>query len=188
MAMLNSPAGYGGLTKAFHWLIVALFAFQYVAAAIMLNMAPNTTVLGGDGNFWFNWHKSIGLVALVIAIGRLWARQAGQLPAWAPTLQAGEKAFIHRAEQVLYAAMLVMPVSGFVYVMAAGYGVHFFEAWHLPNPIGKWPLPGEIAKWVHIVAGYVLGATILAHVGLVLWHTLFKRDGLIFRMLPGRRG
>lgn len=40
MALLNDGRTYGALTKLFHWLIVALFAFQYVAAAIMLNSSP----------------------------------------------------------------------------------------------------------------------------------------------------
>jgi cytochrome b561 len=136
---------------------------------------------------YYNWHKSIGLVALVAAVLRLLARRRGQLPDWAPTLSERERAFIHRAEQVLYAAMFVMPVSGFLYVMAGGYGVNLFGVWELPNPIGAWPALAVLAKWTHIVSAYVLIATLAGHVGLVLWHTLVLKDGLLGRMLP-RRG
>ena len=187
MALLNTEDGYGSLTKLCHWLVVALFAFQFAAANIMLRLDGGETALGLSQDTYYNWHKSIGLVALLVAVVRLLARRSGQLPPWAPMLSAGERRFIHRAEQVLYAAMFVMPVSGFVYVMAGGYGVNLFGVVNLPNPIGTWPPLATAAKWVHIVSAYALAAALAGHVGLVLWHTLVLRDGLLRRMLP-RRG
>ena len=38
MTLLSTQAGYGSLTKLLHWLIVALFAFQFAAANIMLRL------------------------------------------------------------------------------------------------------------------------------------------------------
>ena len=185
MSLLNSARGYGALTKLCHWQIAALFAFQYAAALVMTRMAPTGTALGLPQSAWYNWHKSIGLVALAIAIVRLVNRRLGELPPWAPTLGEGEKRFIHRAEQLMYLAMLVMPVSGFLYVMAGGYGVHLFGHWHLPNPIGTWPLLASGARLVHQVAGIALALAVIGHVSLVLWHQLVLRDGLLGRMLPG---
>jgi len=187
MALYNTEHGYGALTKALHWLVVALFAFQFAAANIMLRLDENATAMGVGQSTYYNWHKSIGLVALVVAVLRVLARRRGQLPEWAPTLSARKRAFIHRAEQVLYIAMFVMPVSGFLYVMAGGYGVNLFGVWELPNPIGTLPALAAGAKWTHIASAYVLTATLVGHVGLVLWHTLVLKDRLIRRMLP-RRG
>ena len=186
MALLNTEAGYGSLTKVCHWLVVALFAFQFAAANVMVRLDDGGAFLGLSQDVYYNWHKSIGLVALLVAVVRLLARRSGQLPPWAPTLSAGERKFIHRAEQVLYAAMFVMPVSGFLYVMAGGYGVNLFGVVHLPNPIGTWPLLATAAKWTHIASAYALVAALAGHVGLVLWHTLVLRDGLLRRMLPRR--
>jgi cytochrome b561 len=179
----NSPTGYGALTKTLHWLVAALFAFQFVAGHIMVRLPANTTQLGLGPDTWFNWHKSIGLVALVVAVVRLWNRRQGQLPPWAPSLTAAERHFIHRAEQALYAAMLVMPLSGFVYVMAGGYGVLLFGAWPLPNMIGSAPVLAAVAKWLHIGAGWLLAAALAGHIGLVLRHQVWLRDGLLRRML-----
>lgn len=187
MSFFNAAAGYGRLTKLLHWLILALFAFQYVAASIMVRMGPAEQTLGLAQSTWYNWHKSIGLIALVIAIIRLANRRMGELPPWAPTLSDGEKRFIHRAEQVLYLAMFLMPVSGFLYVMAGGYGVHLFGRWHLPNPTGAMPTLAVTARWTHILTGWVLLATIAGHVGLVLRHQLVMKDGLLWRMWPGHR-
>jgi cytochrome b561 len=187
MALLNTEAGYGSLTKLCHWLVVALFAFQFAAANIMLRLDDGRVFLGLGQDVYYNWHKSIGLLALLIAVVRLAARRSGQLPPWAPTLSTSERRFIHRAEQVLYAAMFLMPVSGFLYVMAGGYGVNLFGVMDLPNPIGTWLVLATAAKWMHIAGAYALVAALAGHVGLVLWHTLMLRDGLLARMLP-RRG
>ena len=187
MALLNTKEGYGGLTKFFHWLVVGLFAFQFAAANIMLRTDDGQTALGLSQATYYNWHKSIGLVALVVAVLRLLARRKGRLPDWAPTLSARERSFVHRAEQLFYTAMLVMPVSGYLYVMAGGYGVNLFGVVDLPNPIGSREALAVAAKWVHIASSYVLLLALAGHIGLVLRHQLLLGDRLLHRMLPGRR-
>jgi cytochrome b561 len=187
MTLLNTQDGYGALTKLFHWLIVALFAFQFAAANMMLRIDANETALGLTQATYYNWHKSIGLVALVVAVFRLLARRHGELPPWAPGLSAPERKFVHRAEKVFYTAMFVMPISGYLYVMAGGYGVNLFGVVNLPNPIGTWQPLAFAAKWTHIVSGYALLLTLAGHLGLVLRHQLLLKDGLLHRMLPGGR-
>ncbi|MBM7068470.1 cytochrome b [Actibacterium sp. 188UL27-1] len=187
MSIVNTKEGYGALTKLFHWLIVLLFALQYVGANIMLALGRGETLFGQNGGFYYNWHKSLGLVALVIAVVRLINRQVGRLPDWAPTLTAGEQRFIHRAEQLLYLSMFVMPISGYIYVMSGGYGVLLFGVWKMDNPIGKWESLAFLTKWVHIIFSYALLAAILGHLVVVLRHQFIVKDGLIKRMLP-RKG
>ncbi len=187
MSLLNTQDGYGILTKVFHWAIVALFAFQFAAAHIMLRIGPEQTALGLTQATCYNWHKSIGLMALAVAVLRLLARACGRLPDWAPALSARERSFVHRAEQVLYAAMFVMPVSGYLYVMAGGYGVNLFGVVELANPIGENKLLAAAAKWTHIACSYLLLLALAGHVGLVLRHQLLLRDRLLDRMLPGSR-
>lgn len=187
MPLLNSSSGYGAITKLLHWIVVVLFALQFASASIMVCIAPDGTALGLTQATYYNWHKSLGLLALSIAVLRLLARKSGQLPDWAPVLSGGERAFIHRAEQVLYAAMFVMPVSGFIYVMAGGYGVNLFGIFELRNPIGEHAWLASAAGWTHTLTAIVLGATLAGHIGLVLWHQLVLKDRLLQRILPRRR-
>jgi len=181
--LLNTPERYGTLTKAFHWITVALFAFQLVSALVMTRLGDDGSMVGLDRDAWYNWHKTVGLVALLVAAGRITARQMGRLPAWAPTLTEGEKRIVHQAERLLYATMFVMPVSGFVFVMAGGYGVQFAGLFALPNPIGRWEVLGEAARVVHAGGAVLLLAALAAHLGVVLRHAILLRDGLIRRML-----
>jgi cytochrome b561 len=186
MQLTNSQARYGALTKLAHWLIVILFALQYAGGNIMTRIEWGDVVLGLSQSDYYDWHKSLGLVALAIAILRLVNRSIGDLPAWAPSLSEGERRFTHGNERLLYAAMFVMPVSGYVYVMAGGYGVLLFGTWPLANPIGKVETLALVAKWVHIVSSYALAAAIAGHLFTVIRHQVIRRDGLLWRMWPGR--
>lgn len=182
MGLFNSSAGYGALTKIFHWLIALLFLAQYVSAVVMLRLPVDTTEAVALQAGFYNWHKSLGLVALVVTVARLLNRRVGALPPWAPSLTAVEKMIIHRGEQMLYAAMLVMPLSGFVYVMAGGYGVRLFGVVDLPNVIGVSAGLAGVARWVHVASAVVLLLPLGAHLGIVLGHHFGLRDRLIHRM------
>ncbi|MEL7416423.1 MAG: cytochrome b/b6 domain-containing protein, partial [Pseudomonadota bacterium] len=82
MAMTNSATGYGTATKVFHWMIVILFAMQYVGGNIMTSIDFSSSYAGISTNTYYNWHKSLGLLALLVAILRLINRQMGELPPW----------------------------------------------------------------------------------------------------------
>ncbi len=187
MALWNSRDGYGSVTKTAHWLIVVLFAFQYAAGLTMTRLGEGERAFGLSGDALYTWHKTLGLVALAVAAVRLAARHVGELPAWAPTLSEAERRFVHRAERVLYAAMVVLPASGFVYVMAGDYGVMFAGQWEVANPLPRSQALAAAGRWVHIGAAIVLAAALAGHLGLVLRHTFWLRDGLLWRMLPRRR-
>jgi cytochrome b561 len=184
--LLNTAAGYGALTKVFHWLVVVLFAIQLGSGLVMTRLEEGGTAAGLAGDDLYNWHKTIGLLALVVALARIQARRMGELPPWAPGLTEAEKRIVHRAEQLLYLAMVLMPVSGFLHVMAGGYGVLLAGVVALPNPIGKWEPLAEAGRVLHMVGAIMLGLALAAHLGVVLRHAVLLRDGLLRRMLPGR--
>lgn len=184
MTIFNCESGYGGLTKALHWAVAILFALQYASATVMVRTPAEGETLGITQAAYFNWHKSLGLIAFGLAILRLANRRVGALPPWAPTLTVLEQALIHRAEQLLYLVMFVMPLSGFVYVMAGGYGVRLFGLVDLPNPIGSAPLLATAARWTHLTSAILLLLPLGAHLGIVLSHHLVLKDGIIARMLP----
>jgi cytochrome b561 len=124
-------------------------------------------------------------VALAVALLRAWVRRSGALPPWAPQLTVLDQRIVHHAERGLYLAMFLMPLSGFVYVMAGGYGVLFAGAVALPNPLPRWEWLALAGKWTHIAGALLLAAALAAHLAVVLRHTLLLGNGLIRRMLPG---
>jgi cytochrome b561 len=184
---VNDPPRYGTVAKTLHWTIFLLFLNQFVVAYLMLNTPPDETAAGFTPGTLYNWHKSIGLIALAVAIFRfIWRKQAG-VPDWAPSLSAAEKRWIHWIERTLYVCMFLMPASGYVFVMAGGYGVKFFSTWDLPNPIGENESLALVAEWTHIVTACLIAATLVAHWGIGIRHQLLHRDRYLHRMLPFTR-
>jgi cytochrome b561 len=186
MSWHNTPTRYGRITKLLHWLTVVLFSLQYTGGLTMSRMDPKQGLLGLSQNDVYNWHKSLGLVILIVAAVRLWTRRQGQLPDWAPGLSRFEHVLIHRYETLFYVGMFLMPVSGFLFVMAGGYGVLLFGLWPIPNPIGKIPSLASLSQWVHFIGAWLLAASIMLHVGLVLRHQVLLKDRLLQRMLRHR--
>ena len=184
MNLKNSSTRYGALTKLFHWLVFIGFVMQYFVAAVMTRIGQSETFWGFAQGVFYNWHKSVGLIIFGIVICRYLWRRSTPLPDWAPGLSDAEKTRIHRVESVLYACMFVMPISGYVFVMAGDYGVHFFGVWALPNPIGKIGWLAVTAEYIHMFTAITIVLAWLAHMGIVIKRQFVKRDGYLRRMLP----
>ena len=179
----NSGARYGAISKGLHWLVFLAILNQFVVAAAMLNTPDWDTTLGFTQGALYEWHKTIGLVALFLALARYVWRKATPLPEWAPNLGEGEKRAIHAIERTLYVCMLLMPLSGFVFVTAGGYPIKLFNMWELPRTVTNHTL-SFVAQWTHAGTASVLLLTLLAHWGVGLRHHRKHGDHYLQRMLP----
>jgi cytochrome b561 len=182
--MRNTPTRYGPVTKTFHWLLFLLILTQFVVAAVMLTMPAGELVAGFTQGSLYEWHKSIGLVALTFVVLRFLWRKMTPLPDWAPNLSGGERRTIHYVERVLYVCMFLMPLSGFLFVMAGGFGVKLFDVWDLPRFIGEQPLVARAAQLTHATTASVLALALFAHWAVILRHEGLHSDGYLRRMLP----
>lgn len=187
MHLRNSPNGYGAITKFLHWTVFALFIYEYVVANMMLRLKQGDTMVGLTQGTLYNWHKSIGLVLLVVALARIAWRKAVALPDWAPTLTPAERTISGWTETALYWCMFLMPVSGYVFTMAGGFGVKLFGLYDLANPIGVNKSLASAARLVHAVTSYGVVLCVGWHVGSGLKHHLLEGDGFLRRMLPFTR-
>lgn len=105
-------------------------------------------------------HVLLGLFVLSLAVVRIVWRRTTPLPPWAEHLGPGERRFEALLEKVLLTSLVVVPVSGLLLV-AAG------EDW----------LP------LHVAAQFVFLGAVAGHVGLVLRHTVVRRNRHLARML-----
>ena len=182
----NTPSRYGVVTKALHWIVFALIAYQFLSANLMLHLSRGATVLGLNQDHFFNWHKSIGLVIFGVALVRIAWRKLTPLPEWSAALTPPERALTARLETMLYVLLFALPVTGYVFVMAGGYGVRLFGEWNLPNPIGKIPALGVAAQGVHNTLTYVAVVVASWHIGLGLKKHYTDGTRFLHRMLPFR--
>ncbi len=139
-----------------------------------------------ERTYWFNLHKSIGITVGVLVLVRLLWRATHRPPALPSTMPRWEAAAAHVNHVVLYACLLLMPLSGFLASNFSKFGVKFFG-----TQIG--PFFREDQAWrdglqeVHEILSYVLVALVVVHVLAAFKHLLIDRDAVFSRMLPGGR-
>jgi cytochrome b561 len=104
-------------------------------------------------------HVGFGLTILVLAIVRLCWRRATDLPAWAERLGPRERLLATWTERVLYLCLFMIPLTGLSLLLV-----------------------GDDLLIVHIATHIVFFVALALHVGLVLTHTVVRRDGLLSRM------
>jgi cytochrome b561 len=100
------------------------------------------------------------------------------MPAW-------ERAVTRWTHGLLYACMVIMPVSGYIASNFSKYGVNFFNSLKLP----PWGTDNSTVyaffNATHDVTSVVLVTLIALHLLAALRH-LLKKDGLFGRMWPTR--
>ena len=205
MAGLNTENGYGAVTKSLHWLTVAALAVQFTVG---LTMEADDAVLDlekdriaqfeeyvegqgqaaeemfegeidrmeavldaqEDGYVWAAFgepglslpevHVLLGLSIMILGLLRVLWRRFTPLPPWAAHLGSDERRLESVLEKAMLALLFVVPATGLVLLA-------FGEDWLA----------------LHIAAQLVLLAVIAGHVGLVLRHTVVRRNRHLRRML-----
>jgi cytochrome b561 len=170
-----------------HWLVAAVVFGQFAFGWLMQQIPKSPPGMRADA---FNVHKSIGLCLLALMLFRLgWriAHPAPPLPAM-PRWQARAAKVNHAA---LYAALIVMPLAGYLGSVWSGYPVKWFGI-TLPAWGGSVPWLKSLMSGVHLTTSFVLATLVAIHVGAALWHAA-RRDGVVARMtlsstrMPRRR-
>jgi cytochrome b561/polyisoprenoid-binding protein YceI len=185
MHLHDTTARYGSLTKIFHWL-TALLILTAIALGLVAENAPYAT---GDElarkATLFSIHKTVGIAAFLTALLRiLWA-----LTQTRPGLLHPERrleAFAaHLAHWLLYGAMVIVPLSGWVHHAATtGFAPILWPFGQSLPFVPKSETVSELASTVHYLGFLVLAGAILAHVAGALKHALIDRDDTLRRMLP----
>lgn len=105
-------------------------------------------------------HVLLGLSIMLIGLLRVIWRAATPLPPWADYLRTGERRLESVLEKALLTLLFVVPGTGLLLVAGS-------------------------TDWlaVHVAAQLLLLAVIAVHIGLVLKHTVVRRDRQLRRML-----
>ena len=173
----NEKYRYGRVSRLLHWTIAILF-ISLIPMGIFSSMIPEET---SYRNAYYVVHKTIGVTVFLLVIVRLIWDKISKRPALDNTLTPTEKKLAHRAHNILYFMLLVIPITGFMMTSYHGYGTFFFF-WELPplwEQSNVYQIWGGFHKYllpyiVYIILGaHVLGA--LKHQFIDKHDSAFKR-------------
>ncbi|HEX6136718.1 MAG TPA: cytochrome b [Casimicrobiaceae bacterium] len=181
--LCTTPLRYTTTAVVLHWLIAAVVIGQFAWGWLMQEIPKSPPGLRADA---FNFHKSIGLCLLAATLFRLGWR-LGHPPPPLPALPAWQAWLAKATHAALYAALIAMPLAGYLGSVWSGYPVKWFGI-TLPAWGGSVPELKDAMSAVHAATSWILLSLVALHVAGALHHA-FRGDGIVARMtLPRPRG
>jgi cytochrome b561 len=179
----NTNVSWGAPAKVLHWTIALLVLVQIPLgwAAVSWRLSPTKLDL-------YVWHKSAGMLILVLMLVRIawrWANAAPSLPTDMPPIERLAARWSH---VLLYLLLILMPITGWVINSAANVPFRIFWAIPLPSIVAPDKSMADGFARVHLGLFAVLSLLLVAHIGAALRHHFVKHNTVLARMLPGRGG
>ena len=187
----NTDLSYGLIAIFLHWIVAFAFIVNYV---IIYYREWFVVAKSDQAKQLISYHTAIGMSVIVFIVLRIIWRLMNKQPNEVPGSPI-EHLAAHAAHILLYAVMIILPLSG--YLGTGGPSQLFFfieiprfadtqifktvvEGWMSLN----WQQFEAPMDFIHKQGGaYVVSALIAAHVGAALFHHFIRKDIVFKRML-----
>ncbi len=177
---------YDPLTIILHWLIAMLIAGLLVLGFVMTRPSIDPALQFS----LFQWHKSFGMLALLLAAVRLLHSLLRVRIGPVDGISHTE----HLAAKLMHLALLLLavavPLAGWLIASVSPLEIPTFAFNTVVIPHLLVPKSDAAEAWwttVHAVLAYSTLALVLLHSLAALYHHYFRRDAVLVRMLRIRR-
>jgi cytochrome b561 len=169
-----------------HWVLGLVILDMFGVGLYMTDLPFSPTKLK-----LYNWHKWAGITVLVLSAVRLLWRVTHRPPVLPDTIAQAMPAWQrwahHGTHHALYVLFFLVPLIGWAYSSAAGFPVVLFGVLPLPDFVPVDKALAEMIKPLHEFSAFALIGLAGLHIAAALKHQWINKDGLLNRMLPGRR-
>ena len=175
----NTPERYSAVARSLHWMMALAIIGLIGLGWYMVGLTYFDPWYNGS----LETHKSVGLLALVLAVVNIaWSLYA-RPPARSAALKPWESAAAAFTHRTLYAMMVAIPVSGYIISTSAGSPVSVFGLFDIPVLLPKNETLREAAVAFHYYAAYGTAGLVAVHALAALKHQFIDKDGTLRRML-----
>lgn len=184
VADTDSSPRFSSIQRVLHWLIAVLVLANLASGMLLVQLGFErvTELLGVPGrDLLYLLHKSFGLTVLALMLIRLFVRLDRGRPAYDPPIPTWQRLASRLVHFLFYVLLIAMPILGWLATDTLNYPVEFF-GWNLPQFIAKDKAIGEMLYDWHGIAGWLILAVVVLHVGAGLMHWLTPSDGVFRRM------
>jgi cytochrome b561 len=170
-----------------HWLIALMIIAQLSVGLVM-----------GEEDLWepamrgqlYAFHKATGMLVIILTLVRIGWRLVNPPPALPDTLKPWERVAVKISHGSFYFLLLLIPLSGWALVTAAGRGpidIFGIFQWGDMPILSSMPNKGELRESIseiHELLAYGMIGLLALHIGAALKHHFIHKDGVLMRMLP----
>lgn len=172
----NDSKQWGVISRIFHWFMALLIIGQLYIGFTMTALAASPAKYD-----LYKLHKSFGLIALGLVCLRILWRSLFPTPAL-----PNQDIPTRLSAPVLYLMMLIMPLSGIIMSLTAGYPIPLFEWLTIPAFTEKNLVMSKWAALIHNLCGISFVALIGLHMAAACYHQWWRKNNLLRRMIKGQ--
>lgn len=177
----NTQQRYGWVAMILHWTI-GVIMIGLIGLGLYMTSLPD----GDDKWSLYSLHKSFGMLVFLLIISRVLWRRKNIIPPLPDNLKPIEEKLAHLTHGLLYAAMFLLPITGYIDSSAGGYKLKFFGLFDVPKVIPETQWLEDLTVIMHQGIAYMLIVLLIMHVGAAMKHHFVLKDNVLLRMLPGR--
>ena len=183
MIFRNTTGSYGLIAKSLHWIAAALIFTLLSVGFFMTEMEFSPAKLQIYG-----LHKSFGITVLILVVIRALWRFGNPKVRELETHQRWEKILAHITHALLYVALFVMPLSGWLMSSAGDFPATFFGLFDLPPLVEKNEKLFKILQDFHELMAFAILGVVALHMAGAFKHHILDRDETLQRMTTPRLG
>ena len=163
-----------------HWAVAFLLMVQFLIGLDMVDIpkGPDST-----RPFWFNTHKSIGIVLGCLILFRLYWRFRSGVPENPAGSFGWQRIAANLSHMLLYCCMILMPVSGLLGSLFSKYDL-LFVGIKIPKFFEHDEFIKELMTNIHQWTAYIFLGIICIHILAAVKHLVIDCDGVFERMMP----
>lgn len=181
----HAGARYTTNAIALHWLLGLAILGIFAVGVFMADLPISPLRLK-----LYNWHKWAGVTILALSVLRLLWRVTHRPPPLPKTIAQAMPTWqaraYHATHYLMYVLFFVVPLTGWAYSSAAGFPIVWFGQIPLPDLLAHDKALADMIKPLHELSAFALIGLASLHIAAALKHHWIDRDGLLYRILPGR--
>ena len=171
----GSVTRYGSPARLLHWVVAVLVLLTW-PLGLMIGFAKKDVV-----STFYLLHESFGFLVLWLMLLRVGnTLTSTSPPKEGPAIERLAASAVHG---LLYAFLIIMPVTGFLATNAHGFPLKWFGLVEVWSPIGKSPDIAWNLSAIHAWSAWILLVLFALHIGAVLFHHVIRKDTTLYRIL-----
>lgn len=175
----NTTRSYGLASRLLHWLMVPLVWALFGLGLYMTSLDYYHP--------WYHaapwWHKSFGLLTLMLLVIRLGWALVQHKPPPLTTHAPWEVLAARITHALMYQLLLLVCVTGYLIATLKGQGIEFFSGLEIPAVFESLEDPGDYMGRIHLWSAVILVILSLLHALAAFKHHFVDKDTTLKRML-----